>query len=253
MQLFHRIYGEGKPLIILHGLFGFSDNWQSQAKVLANYFQVITVDLRNHGHSPWSDDFSYALMAQDVANLMDQLNINHAVMVGHSMGGKVALHFAQEYPEKLTKLVVVDMGVKSYPPHHQHILDALHQLPLDQLKTRNEAAALLRSQLQNEGVVQFILKNLYWKEKGLLAWRMNLSVLEASMSEILAAIPPKEIVIPTLFIRGALSNYILDEDWSEIEDIVIDAELVTIEEAGHWVHAEKIEEFLEALLHYLLL
>ncbi len=253
MQLFHRIYGEGKPLIILHGLFGFSDNWQSQAKVLANYFQVITVDLRNHGHSPWSDDFSYALMAQDVANLMDQLNINHAVMVGHSMGGKVALHFAQEYPEKLTKLVVVDMGVKSYPPHHQHILDALHQLPLDQLKTRNEAAALLRSQLQNEGVVQFILKNLYWKEKGLLAWRMNLSVLEASMSEILAAIPPKEIVIPTLFIRGALSNYILDEDWSEIEEIVFDAELVTINGAGHWVHAEKIDEFLEALLHYLLL
>ena len=253
MQLFHRIYGEGKPLIILHGLFGFSDNWQSQAKVLANYFLVITVDLRNHGHSPWSDDFSYALMAQDVANLMDQLNINHAVMVGHSMGGKVALHFAQEYPEKLTKLVVVDMGVKSYPPHHQHILDALHQLPLDQLKTRNEAAALLRSQLQNEGVVQFILKNLYWKEKGLLAWRMNLSVLEASMSEILAAIPPKEIVIPTLFIRGALSNYILDEDWSEIEEIVFDAELVTINGAGHWVHAEKIDEFLEALLHYLLL
>lgn len=253
MQLFHRIYGEGKPLIILHGLFGFSDNWQSQAKVLANYFLVITVDLRNHGHSPWSDDFSYALMAQDVANLMDQLNINHAVMVGHSMGGKVALHFAQEYPEKLTKLVVVDMGVKSYPPHHQHILDALHQLPLDQLKTRNEAAALLRSQLQNEGVVQFILKNLYWKEKGLLAWRMNLPVLEASMPEILAAIPPKEIVIPTLFIRGALSNYILDEDWSEIEEIVFDAELVTINGAGHWVHAEKIDEFLEALLHYLLL
>ena len=253
MQLFHRIYGEGKPLIILHGLFGFSDNWQSQAKVLANYFLVITVDLRNHGHSPWSDDFSYALMAQDVANLMDQLNINNAVMVGHSMGGKVALHFAQEYPEKLTKLVVVDMGVKSYPPHHQHILDALHQLPLDQLKTRNEAAALLRSQLQNEGVVQFILKNLYWKEKGLLAWRMNLPVLEASMPEILAAIPPKEIVIPTLFIRGALSNYILDEDWSEIEEIVFDAELVTINGAGHWVHAEKIDEFLEALLHYLLL
>ncbi len=253
MELFHRIYGDGKPLIILHGLFGFSDNWQSQAKVLANYFQVITVDLRNHGHSPWSDDFSYALMAEDVANLMDQLKINHAVMVGHSMGGKVALHFAQNYPEKLTKLVVVDMGVKSYPPHHQHILDALHQLPLDQLKTRNEAAAILRDQLQNEGVVQFILKNLYWKEKGLLAWRMNLPVLEASMPEILAAIPQKEIVIPTLFVRGALSNYILDEDWSEIEDIVIDAELVTIEEAGHWVHAEKIEEFLESLLHYLLL
>lgn len=251
MELFHRIYGEGKPMVILHGLFGFSDNWQSQAKIFSAYFQVITVDLRNHGHSPWSDEFSYELMAEDVNDLLLQLNIEKCILIGHSMGGKVAIHFAQKFETKIEKLIVVDMGIKKYPPHHQHILEALHSLPLDELKTRNEAAAILREKLQNEGVVQFLLKNLYWQDKK-LTWRMNLPLLELKMDEILAAAPAVPVHLPSLFIRGGLSNYILDEDWENIENLFSDAELITIPDAGHWVHAEKLDDFTENVLKFCL-
>lgn len=252
MKLHVREMGEGFPLVILHGLFGFSDNWQTHAKKLAAYYRVVLVDLRNHGHSPWSDEFSYQLMVNDLKELVDDLGIQKMHLLGHSMGGKVTMLFAQQYTKSIDKLLVVDIGIKAYPMHHQHILAGMHAIDLNTITARSQAEAILKEHIDSDGVRQFLLKNLYWKDKGQLAWRMNVDVLEREMPEILAALPEKETFVPTLFIRGALSNYILDEDFSAIEEVFPEAEFVTIDHAGHWVHAEAPEEFIDAVLSFCL-
>ena len=238
--------------MILHGLFGFSDNWQTHAKKFSEYFRVILVDLRNHGHSPWSEAFSYELMASDIHDLQEHLHLEKFILLGHSMGGKVAMHYAQRWEDRLEKLIIVDIGVKEYPMHHQHILEGMHAVQPEKIMVRSEAEQILRRHIESEGVIQFLLKNLYWKEKGLLAWRMNLPVLEREMNEILSGLPAKEVMTPTLFIRGAMSNYILDEDWLDIAQLFPDAYLDTIPEAGHWVHAEQPEVFIDAVLSFCL-
>ena len=252
MQLFYKEYGDGKPVVILHGLFGFSDNWKSQAKVLANYFKVIVVDLRNHGRSEWADVHSYESMANDVIETMDFLNLSQFNVIGHSMGGKVAMHLAQTYPERILKTVVVDMGVKSYPMHHQDLIEAIKAVPIETITARSQVNTFLSNRIPEEGVRQFLLKNLYWIERGKLAWRMNISVLEANMPLILAALPQTEVLSPTLFIKGANSSYILEEDNEVIENIFLDSEIQSINAAGHWVHADSFELFLESVLAFLL-
>ena len=252
MKLHYRELGEGQPFIILHGLFGFSDNWQTHAKKLAEYYRVILVDLRNHGHSDWSEDFSYEIMADDVKELCDDLHLTDIIMLGHSMGGKTAMFFAQKYESLLEKLIVVDMGIKAYPMHHDHILAGLKSLDLEALKSRSEAEKILAKNIDSDGVRQFLLKNIYWKEKGKMAWRMNIPVLEREMPTILGSLPEGESFVPTLFIRGALSQYVIDEDIPSIEEAFPDSELVTIENAGHWVHAENPDAFLEAVLGFCL-
>jgi pimeloyl-ACP methyl ester carboxylesterase len=250
MKLFYRELGEGAPLMILHGLFGFSDNWQTHAKKLAEYYRVILVDLRNHGRSDWSDSFSYEIMADDVLELCDDLNLEDLILVGHSMGGKVAMHIAEKREELLEKLVIVDMGIKSYPMHHDHIIAGIKSVTIDTIKARREAEEQLGEYIESDGVKQFLLKNMYWKEKGKLAWRMNVPVLDRDMPEILSGFEAEEIFTPTLFIRGAMSNYILDEDIPSLEAQFPDMELITVENAGHWVHAEAPNEFQEALLGF---
>lgn len=252
MKLYHRQLGQGKPLVILHGLFGFSDNWQTHAKKLAEYYQVTLVDLRNHGHSPWSSAFSYALMVQDLHELFEDLQIQKPILLGHSMGGKLAMHFDQQFPGLIEKLIIVDMGVKEYPPHHTHILAAIHAIDLNQISARSEAETILKSFIDADGIRQFLLKNLYWEQKGKLAWRVNFPVLESSMPEILAALPTFESFTPTLFIRGLLSNYILDGDISQLESYFPDSQFVSIPNAGHWVHAEAPEVFLDEVLSFCL-
>lgn len=252
MKLHYRELGEGKPMMILHGLFGSSDNWQTHAKKLAEYYRVILVDMRNHGHSEWSEEFSYELMVQDVHELCVDLKLEKLTLVGHSMGGKVAMRFAQLHESLLEKLIVVDMGTKQYPMHHQHILAGIHSVDLASITARSQAEVTMREYIDSEGTLQFLLKNLYWKEKGKLAWRMNTDVLEREMTEILAPLPEGEVRIPTLFIRGELSNYILDEDFELLEDQFLDSEFVTIRGAGHWVHAEAPDQFLDALLSFCL-
>jgi len=252
MKLHYRQLGQGKPLVILHGLFGFSDNWQNHAKKLAEYFQVTLVDLRNHGHSPWSDAFSYALMVQDLHELFSEFNIASPILLGHSMGGKLAMHYDMAYPNFLDKLIVVDMGVKAYPAHHAHILAAIHAIDLTQMTARSQAEAILRTFIDSDGVRQFLLKNLYWEDKGKLAWRVNFPVLEACMPEILSALPLNESYTPALFIRGLLSNYILDEDFDQIESFYPDAQFASIPHAGHWVHAEAPDAFLDVVLSFCL-
>ena len=252
MKLTHRIVGEGKPLVILHGLFGNSDNWQTHAKKLAEYYQVILVDQRNHGHSAWSNEFSYELLAADLHELIQDLGFSNVSILGHSMGGKVAMRFTQLYPEMVEKLIVVDIGVKSYPMHHQEILAGIHAVSASAMDSRSDAENLLLPFVPAIGTRQFLLKNLYWKEKGQLAWRMNYLVLEEKMDEVLKALPLEENFTPTLFIRGALSNYILDDDYEMLEEVFPDAQFLTIENAGHWVHAEAPDVFMNAVLSFLL-
>lgn len=252
MKLHYRETGEGRPFVILHGLFGNSDNWQTHGKRLSEYYRVIMVDLRNHGHSDWSDDFSYELMVSDVKELFDELGLRDAILLGHSMGGKAAMIVAQKYPELLDKLIIVDIGIKSYPPHHQHILEALNTLDLSKIDNRSQADEHLSKYIDSVGVRQFLLKNIYWIEKGKMAWRMNVPVLEREMDIILSEIEHQECFVQTLFIRGGLSEYILDEDIPAIEDVFPDSEFVTIENAGHWVHAEQPDAFMDAVLGFCL-
>lgn len=251
-MLHYRVLGKGAPLVILHGLFGSSDNWQSQAKKLAEFYTVYSVDLRNHGHSFWSPAHTYALMAEDVYNLIEELNLKKIILLGHSMGAKVAMTLAQQHPSLLDKLILVDMGIKEYPMHHQHILAGIHGLNLAAYKSRSEAEIDLEKHVEKQGVRQFLLKNLYWKSKGELAWRMNVNVLEKNMGEILRPLPNQVVLTNSLFIRGELSNYILDEDIPEIENIFPDSEFETILGAGHWVHAEAQEEFIHVVLGFCL-
>lgn len=252
MKLHYREIGEGQPVVILHGLFGNSDNWQTHAKKLAEYFRVILVDQRNHGHSDWSVEFSYDLMSADLFELFESLDLKKVILIGHSMGGKTAIQFAQEHPSFIEKLIVIDIGVKQYPMHHAEILKGLHSIDLNVVNTRGEAESILSQFIESHGVRQFLLKNLYWKEKGVLAWRMNIAVLEREMVNILAALSSKEVFLPTLFIRGALSNYILDQDIDDLEDQFSDFNLVTIENSGHWVHSESPTEFLNSVLEFCL-
>ena len=251
MKLHYRKLGSGQPLVILHGLFGSSDNWQTLARKLAEDFEVWLVDQRNHGHSGHSDEFSYALMAADLKELFDDHNLTNVLLAGHSMGGKTAMHFAINHPEYLDKLIVVDMGLRAYESHHDAILAGLNSVDLSVVKSRGEADRILSSFIEELAVKHFLLKNLYWVEKGQLGWRINIPVLEREMPEILSATPDEVVDVPTLFIRGEKSNYILDDDFFDIEQHFPRSIIETVEGAGHWVHAENPAEFYRLLIEFI--
>lgn len=250
MELYHKKMGSGQPLIILHGLFGSSDNWLTHAKRLAEYFEVHLVDQRNHGRSDWSDAFNYNLMAEDLNQLIEQLGLEDFILMGHSMGGKTAMTYAQDNEEKIDKLIIVDMGVKGYPIHHDSILEGLKAIDLTIISSRREAEKVLSKYIDNQAIRQFLLKNLYWKEKGQLGWRINIPVLDEKLPEIVKPLPFKELLTSTLFMRGGKSNYILEEDEEEIKRYFPLAEIHTIEDAGHWIHAEAPEEFITEVIGF---
>lgn len=251
MKLNHRVFGEGQPLYILHGLFGSLDNWQSHAKRFSEYFQVILVDQRNHGHSPWSDHFSYEDMADDLLELMDDLGHEKAFLLGHSMGGKTVMQFSEHHRDRVEKLIIADIGFKHYPPHHEQILAGMNAISASARDSRSDAEKLLADYVPDFGTRQFIMKNLYWAEKTRLDWRFNLEVLKREMPNILGEIKLTENWVPTLIIRGEKSRYILDEDLPELEEKYPDMQLVTIPNSGHWVHAEAPEIFMNAVLEFL--
>jgi len=243
MKLHYRTIGEGKPLFILHGLFGSADNWQTLGKRFAEHYKVYFVDQRNHGHSPHTSDFNYDLMVEDFHELildLDEKNIN---LIGHSMGGKTAIGFAAKYPELIDKLIVADISHKKYPMHHDQILEGLNALDLSVIKSRGEAETKLSEYIPQFGVRQFLLKNLYWVKTGQLGWRINLPVLNTEIEQILYEIKFDKITIPTLFIRGETSNYILESDFENIGEKFPDSEIHTLKNVGHWVHAEAPDEF----------
>ena len=251
MKLNFKKIGEGKPLLILHGLFGSSDNWGTLGKKFAENNLVYLIDLRNHGRSPHSKEMSYDLMADDLLELIQSQKINSPIILGHSMGGKAALFFAEKYPKYLDKLIVADIGLKAYPMHHDDILKALNSVNLQGISSRNEAQKYIQVYIENLGIQQFLLKNLYWIEKGKLAWRMNLKVIAKNIGEILVKINIHKNPINTLFIRGEMSNYILKEDFGKILESFPDGEIKTITKVGHWLHAENPTEFYKIVREFI--
>jgi esterase len=251
MKLAFRKHGIGEPLLILHGLFGQSDNWNSLAIRFAEQgFCVYTADLRNHGLSPHSNDWSYSLMAEDVAELIIDEKLRAVNLVGHSMGGMTAMHLAVSRPELLNKLLVVDMAPKVYPPHHEQVIAGLKSVDFSHIKTRKEAAAQLSKYISDEPTKQFLLKNIFWKDEQTLAWRFNLPVIETQYKNLNAIFDTDttRCYTPASFIRGGRSNYILDSDWPLIHQVFPDSQLYTIPNAGHWIHAEAPEAFYQTTL-----
>ncbi len=245
--------GHGQPLLILHGLFGTLDNWQTLAKRLAERYTVFLVDLRNHGRSPHSDEHDYDLMAGDVLELIDSLNIPTPAIMGHSMGGKVAMNFALKYPTRLTKLIVVDIAPKAYPPHHDEILDALRSVDLSSATSRSDIDAQLAKTIPQPDVRLFLMKNLHRKEDNTFGWRMNLEALDKNYEHIAAAVTAE---VPfkksTLFIKGGRSRYIQQEDiFGSIERLFTLVEIETIPDAGHWVHAQAPDEVYDLVTNFL--
>ena len=251
MKLHYRKIGQGAPLFIIHGLFGSSDNWQTLGKKFAEHFTVYFVDQRNHGHSPHSDEFNYDLLVDDFYALVSDLGLSKINIIGHSMGGKTAIGFAAKHPELIDKMVIADIGHKKYQPHHDQILAGLNAIDLSEVKTRGGADKVLSQYISEVGVRQFLLKNLYWVEKGQLGWRINIPVLTREINAIVDAIEFEKITTQTLFMRGGKSNYILPSDYTEIENKFPNSSIYSIEESGHWIHAEAPKEFYETVLNFL--
>lgn len=249
MKLFFKSLGEGKSVVILHGLFGSSDNWLTFGRMLSEQgYKVILVDLANHGRSPHSLELNYQALVTGVKELFDDEKLQGSVVIGHSMGGKTAMEFAIQNPDYLSKLIVVDIAPRAYPLHHQQILETLNKVDFNQIKTRGEADSFVAKGIPQPDVRQFLLKNLYWEEGHKLAWRFNLKVITRDIDKVGAAIyPPKGFDLPTLFIKGEESNYITYEDEREIFDYFENVEVKTVENAGHWVHAENPKALLEII------
>lgn len=252
MKLNFITQGQGTPLIILHGLFGTLDNWKSIANHLSTHFQVFILDQRNHGKSPHAPSMDLSSMAKDIAEFLDQLNLPKAHIIGHSMGGKVAMQFAFDYPERLDQLIVLDIAPKAYQPRHLEILEALQGLPIASLGSRKEAEELLLDKLKNPATVLFLLKNLSRNKNGGFEWKMNLPVIIRDyrnlIDKIHAQLPHTGSV---LFLKGSLSNYIQEEDVSGIKALFPNNQIKSIQNSGHWLHAENPTELLNHILHFL--
>ncbi len=245
MQLHSRTYGESGPhVIILHGLFGMSDNWHSFARSLSDAYRVHTLDLRNHGRSPHHVSMTYPDMAADVVEYLEAEAIPSAAVLGHSMGGKVAMELALRHSLLVNGLVVVDSAPRTYQGLHDPIFDALFSLPLESIATRGDALEHMKKHVKADATAQFLLKNLARTDEGEFAWKLNLQTLHAEYENILAGISgPDWYDGPALFIRGGRGEYILPTDKPTIEALFPKARIETIEEAGHWVHADSPEEF----------
>jgi esterase len=253
MKLFYRELGEGNPIVILHGVFGSSDNWLTVSKGLAETHKVYLLDARNHGHSPQSDEFNYSVMADDLKEFLSDHAIQKPVLIGHSMGGKTVMKFASMHTSLLEKLVVVDISPRYYKKHHDSILEGLKSIDLANLKSRQEADLQLSKFESDFGVRQFLLKNLYRDENNEFHWRINLPVIAKNIDNVGEALDENiRIKNPALFMRGAKSNYIKKEDEDLIRKIFADVRIETIEGAGHWVQAEKPKEFLEIVRNFLI-
>jgi len=244
---------EGTDLLILHGFLGMGDNWKTHAKGFSERgFRVHLLDQRNHGRSFWNDKFTYELMAEDVIRYCEAKNLGKVLVLGHSMGGKTAMHLACSYPNKIKALLVADIAPKKYDPHHQQILNGLSQLNFNQLKTRTAADEELAKTISDPATRQFLLKNLYWVAPGKLGLRLNIEVLKNASEAIGAGLDSKaQSELPCLFIKGEHSDYILDTDLPIIKHHFPAAEHAVIPQVGHWLHAENPLRFFEISLQWL--
>jgi pimeloyl-ACP methyl ester carboxylesterase len=244
-MLYSKIEGEGKPFIIIHGFLGMSDNWKTLGLQFAQLgFQIHLLDMRNHGKSFHSDEFNYEIMVEDVKAYINFHQLQHVTLLGHSMGGKIAMLFATIYPEYVEKLIIADIGPKYYAPHHQTILEALNAVDFSKKPNRSEVDEIVSKYITDFGTKQFLLKNVYWKSPEALGFRFNLPVFNEKISEIGTALPfENQFDKPVLFLRGDKSDYILDADFETILHHFPLAIIKTIPNSGHWLHAENPSAF----------
>lgn len=255
MKLHFRKYGEGKPLIILHGIFGISDNWVSFGKRVAGLgFEVYILDQRNHGQSPHHYAFNYYALTEDLLEFVEQQGIEDPVILGHSMGGKVAMRFTLEYPEDVGALIVVDTSMRTYVSHTQHrkLIDAMKSIDFKEVKSRNDVQDKLSGMIESKRIVQFLMKNLFWKEKDLLSWRINLEAIDLNLDSMYDGVFYSTIFNkPSLFVKGGESAYIIEEDIPDIRKNFPNMDLATIDKGTHWVHADAPEEFYDVVSGFL--
>jgi len=251
ITLNYKVLGEGEPVLILHGFLGMLDNWKTFGRKLSETHKVYLIDQRDHGKSPHTDDFGYDILAEDLNSFMEEHNIEKANLIGHSMGGKTVMRFTQLYPEKTLKSIVVDIAPKAYNNHHTDILDALHSIEPANVKDRTEADEALGQHISDWGVRQFLMKNLSRNKEGGFRWKMNLQLLTEKYNSIIQPVDLETSSVKTLFVNGSKSNYIQDADQEGILKVFPNAVFFTIEDSGHWVHAEKGDELLEQVLNFI--
>ena len=254
MQLHFKEYGHGAPIVILHGLFGSSDNWNGIAQKLAERFHVFSLDLRNHGRSPHSAKMDLPLMAEDVAEFLSAKHLTDAVILGHSLGGKVAMRLALSHPAKLRALIIVDMAPRAYAPAHTAIFEAMLRLDLKAFQTRSQIEAALSPAIHDDDTRRFLLKNVGNTEDGGFKWKLNLRGIHDNYSHLNEAVAvgvDETFAKPALFVRGNCSDYVTDTDSSEIQKLFPVARLATIPNAGHWVHADAPDAFLARVHDFL--
>jgi esterase len=254
VQLFHNSYGSSTlpPLIILHGLLGSSDNWHSLGKRFGERFHTFALDARNHGRSPHSDIFDYPAMAADVAEFMSRQNIRSASVLGHSMGGKTAALVALLHPDAVDKLVVVDIAPRSYRDRNDQIFGALHSVDISAYSFRKDVDAALSATISDFGIRQFLMKNLGRDQSGRFYWKMNFEVIEKNYDRINEELAlDRRFDKPALFIRGEHSDHIQQSDFPIIRRLFPKSEIVTMKNAGHWVHADAPEEFFAHVSEFL--
>lgn len=252
MQLHYQHEGSGHPLIILHGLFGMSDNWITHARNLSEHFSVYALDQRNHGKSPRHNVFNYEAMVDDLHEFMETHSLDSAYLLGHSMGGKTAMQFAFDYPQKVDKLIVADISPDEYNHKHDRIIEAMLATDLSKYSSRSEVDKDLKDRVSDARIRQFLLKNLYWKDRSSLGWKANLEVIQENLTEIFRALDSNQpFKKPVLFIRGADSHYITDLHVLRIQELFPNARIETIDDASHWLHAEQPEKFHESVMDFL--
>lgn len=268
MELFYRKFGNGPAIIIVHGLYGASDNWVSIAKALSEDFEVFILDQRNHGRSPHHPDHTYSAMKEDLLHFMDQQNIRQAVLIGHSMGGKTVMHFAKDYPERVASLIVVDIAPVSYLEtamnrkhsiNHFNIIQSMKSIDFTKISSRAEVEEIMLEKIGAERTVKFLMKNIHRKDGNHFEWSINLDALDRNLPAILDGLNEKDFEkgrgitgFPVLFIKGANSDYISREIFNDIILTIFPfAELVTIPDAGHWVHAEQPELLIKNLKYFI--
>ena len=257
MEILHsKIYGEERtetPLLVFHGLFGMLDNWGSFGKEIGELMPTHLIDLRNHGRSFHSEFMSHDDLANDILNYLNDHKIEKANLLGHSLGGKAVMQFAIKYPEKLDRLIVVDISPKAYPPHHQGIIKALQSVDFSVVESRQDVEKVLGEYIHEKFVIQFLMKNLYWTDDKKLAWRFNLNTLAEKYTEFVSnAIKFGVFDGPTLFVAGANSNYILPQDELLIRQQFPNSKIIKIANAEHWVQANNPVDFNAAVKDFIL-
>ena len=254
MKLFFRKFGSGQPVVILHGLFGLSDNWVTFARQLGEHYAVYVPDLRNHGQSPHSTVFDFSSLENDITELVEEIGSDRIFLIGHSLGGKTAMFFALHHPEIVRKLVIVDISLRKSPPdsEHQLLLNAMMDVDFSEANSRSDVEKQLQQTVKSQKLRQFLMKNVYWRDRHSLDWRLNLRAINENLMSVFEGVDVSgSYPGPALFIRGGSSEYVRDSDLDDLKMKFPGSELETIANASHWVHADAPGEFYSLVKNFL--